>query len=768
MERQMNAQDRPELDALVAAVARQLAGPFRGKPVQPDLEQLPLPWDPQHQLPDVLWPRRHLALAGLELTQSIQYNGAVGVSYGDDNSIPLVALKPLVVRAYPYVQPGVAEPDTLTGARVTGELVLSVGDRIVYRTGPTRADGARLGARNELSRELWDNELTVPVGGPGALAFHLAHVNSSLNFFVPAWYCRTGHFYLSVRLWRAGSDGALSAPQDRATTGRYIDFMDVRPPRVAVARVNWTDSSGNVTSPADAIMLSTMRTAERMLPFPYFETTILGTSTNSSAAFASAATGGGCNTAWTGLLADLAVTRIFTALFQLGDIVFAFVPSAAVPAAAGSYNTGCGRAEGVGAAFAGSDTRFAYDFIFAHEMGHVFTCNHVAVPGDSSDDPNYPNYGGSKTSIGEVGIDPGTTPPTLFGPSDTSDVMSYKSKQWISPYTYLKILNARENHQSAPADPRRVRSLLILAVRVHRRVSDENRIEIRKAYRIEAAGMVSRPSDGAISPLSVDLLDAHRRIIATHHCLYTRAQATCGCCGGGVAVPLDREPFYDLHEAIEWPSEEVAAISLHDGREPLATFEVGEPPQVDMSGPERRDQFLALRVHARHPRAQPSIVVLFSGDDRETWQPVAFDPPDGEVLVESERLPGGERCFFRAIATAEFRSASADSSQFELQRSRRRLYLRLPDPQCPIAPGAVPLGAMIDCRGLGVVRSDEIRWHSDLDGDLGLGYELVAQLQDGRHLITVTAPDGRGGSLAERGIIIVGGRPAGVVGQAQF
>jgi hypothetical protein len=80
----------------------------------------------------------------------------------------------------------------------------------------------------------------------------------------------------------------------------------------------------------------------------------------------------------------------------------------------------------------------------------------------------------------------------------------------------------------------------------------------------------------------------------------------------------------------------------------------------------------------------------------------------------------------------------------------------------------VPLGAMIDCRGLVVVRSDEIRWHSDLDGDLGLGYELVAQLQDGRHLITVTAPDGRGGSLAERGIIIVGGRPAGVVGQAQF
>ena len=343
----MNGPEGPELDAIVAAVARRLSGSFPNRPAQPDPERAPLLWDPRDQLPDILWPRRHLALAGLELTQSIQYNGAVGASYGDDNSIPLVALKPLVVRAYAYVQPGIAEPDTLTGARVTGELVLSVGDRVVYRTGPTRAAGARLGARNELSRELWDDELTAAFGGPGEVALRLVHVNSSLNFIVPAWYCRTGRFYLYVRLWRAGTDGVFSAPQDHLSSGQYIDFIEVRPPRVAVMRVNWTDSSGNVTSPTDALMLSTMRTAQRMLPFPYFEATILGSSTNSSAAFAPAATGGGCNTAWTNLLSDLAVTRIFTALFQIGDIVFAFVPSAAIPAAAGTYNTDCGRAEGV-------------------------------------------------------------------------------------------------------------------------------------------------------------------------------------------------------------------------------------------------------------------------------------------------------------------------------------------------------------------------------------------------------------------------------------
>jgi hypothetical protein len=74
---------------------------------------------------------------------------------------------------------------------------------------------------------------------------------------------------------------------------------------------------------------------------------------------------------------------------------------------------------------------------------------------------------------------------------------------------------------------------------------------------------------------------------------------------------------------------------------------------------------------------------------------------------------------------------------------------------------------MIDSRFLGAVAPDEIRWRSDLDGDLGVGYEVSAQLREGRHVITVTAPDGRGGSLEERGIIIVGGRPAGIAGQTQ-
>ena len=68
------------------------------------------------------------------------------------------------------------------------------------------------------------------------------------------------------------------------------------------------------------------------------------------------------------------------------------------------------------------------------------------------------------------------------------------------------------------------------------------------------------------------------------------------------------------------------------------------------------------------------------------------------------------------------------------------------------------LRTFVDSRGHGAPAPQEIRWTSSLDGELGFGRELIAQLSEGRHEIAATAPDGIGGSLAERGIIIVSGK----------
>lgn len=749
-----NPNDIHGLDALADAIAARLSGriPF-GPTGDPD-PRLPPGWESRPQIDDPLRDLRvgaSVGIAGLEFTQSIQYNGSAGPSYGRDNAVPLVAYKTMVARVYPFVRRGMLAADTLTGQRVTGELTLSIGNRAIYKTGPTRVDGARLGSTSNLDRGLWDRDYTFSGGGPSQAMEAPIVVNCPLNFVVPAYYCKPGRIHATVRLWPI-ADGSMSVRS--ASTTEYLQFIDVPAPKVALVRVNWVDSAGNVNRPTDRAMLDTLGLAGRMLPFPYFESMILGTEITSSLPYAMVSpTAGGCNTAWLSLVTELNVTRIFTALFQLGDIVFGMVPQAAIPPGGGQINSGCGA--GAGGGFVG------YDSTFAHEIGHLYLRPHVAVPGDMSNDPDYPNYGGSARSIGEVGIDTGTSPPTLFDPSGSDDIMSYGNNQWISPYTYQKLLDARGMHQFAPVDPRRLRSLLVLDFRVYRAVRGTSHVEIRKAARIEAAGMVpSRPA-GASSPVSLDLLDGNGRILATHHCTWASPHGGghCGCGCGGVTVPLDREPWLDFQEVVEWPAEGVASIDFHRGDDPFHTLVVGEPPLVSIEEPERREAHLLARVNTSHPRERVSVVVLFSADDGVTWQPVAFDPPNGEVAIEVDRLPGGERCLFRAIGTAELQSATADTQLFDLPQRPRRLYLDVPADHCMIAPGLVALAAMVDTRGLGAIMPPDIRWTSSLDGELGSGYALTPDLREGQHELIATAPDGLGGMLAERAIIIVGGRP---------
>ncbi|HMF63381.1 MAG TPA: hypothetical protein VK608_04770 [Edaphobacter sp.] len=633
-------------------------------------------------------------------------------------------------------------------------MTLSIGDRVVYTTGPTRSSGARIGSVAKIDRTLWDREFTLLGGGGGhglgELIGERIEVNCPLNFVVPAYFCKLGRIYATVRLWPVAS-GSMSAI--RAIRTEYLQFIDVQAPKVCLVRVNWTDSAGNINSPTDQQMLSTLSLAERMLPFPYFETTILGTEISSSAAFAPPATNGGCNPAWTNLTTTLNVTRIFTALFQLGDIVYGMVPTAAIPAGSTQINAGCGR--GAGGGFVN------YQSTFAHELGHLYGRFHVAVPGDSSDDLNYPNYGGSSTSIGEVGIDTGTSPPTLFDPAANGDIMSYASSQWISPYTYQSILDARGMHQSQAINPNRLRFILILTFRMYRVLAGSDRIELKTVAHVKTAGVPPAHPAHAVSPVSIDLLDGNKRVLSTHHCMYVAPHGggNCGCnCTDG-RVPLDREPWLDFAEAIEWPDDDVSEIAFHQGGKPFHTVEVGKAPEVEIDGPEQQENTLIVRIRTSHPREKNvSVVVLFSSDDGLTWQPIAFDPPEGSVEIEKSRLSGGERCLFRAIGTAELQSTTADTDRFSLSQTARRLYLDVPSGECAIPVGPVALSVLIDTRGLGPVRPQEVRWLSSLDGDLGTGYSIAPFLNEGRHELTVTAPDGLGGTLTTRGIIIVGGR----------
>jgi hypothetical protein len=125
--------------------------------------------------------------------------------------------------------------------------------------------------------------------------------------------------------------------------------------------------------------------------------------------------------------------------------------------------------------------------------------------------------------------------------------------------------------------------------------------------------------------------------------------------------------------------------------------------------------------------------------------------------VDPLRLRGGPCCRFRAVVTIGLQAGQRDSEPFDLAALPRGLHLRLRPQDC--APHTVQLSASIDSRGLSGVAAQDVAWASERDGNLGRRYQLSATLSEGQHVITATIPDGLGGRLAERGIIIVGGRP---------
>jgi hypothetical protein len=305
-----------------------------------------------------------------------------------------------------------------------------------------------------------------------------------------------------------------------------------------------------------------------------------------------------------------------------------------------------------------------------------------------------------------------------------------------------------------------VRGLLIVAFRVNRLARGGKSVEMMAVHRVEAAGSVARRSQRAPSPVSIDFIDANERVVASHHCFASYRHAG-GCCCGATA-PSGREPWLDFVESIDWPADQaITRLQFNDGSErPIAEVPVAsEAPNVELEGPKRVEAGLELVIRAwPDDGTARSALLLFSNDDGETWTPALLDPPLGVAFsVDPLRLRGGARCRFRAVVTIGLLAGQRDSEPFELAAVPRGLHLRLDAQHCE--PQSVRMSASIDTRGLGAVEAQDVVWASDRDGELGRGHQLWSRLTEGRHVITATIPDGLGGTLAERGIIIVGGRP---------
>jgi PKD repeat protein len=87
--------------------------------------------------------------------------------------------------------------------------------------------------------------------------------------------------------------------------------------------------------------------------------------------------------------------------------------------------------------------------ILAHELGHNFDQLHAPCGDPVNIDPDYP-YPNADIGVYGVNVDQ----PALRPPSEWKDLMSYCGPEWISDYTYTRILNYRERSQGSSSAKR--------------------------------------------------------------------------------------------------------------------------------------------------------------------------------------------------------------------------------------------------------------------------------------------------------------------------
>jgi hypothetical protein len=665
-----------------------------------------------------------LTIAGVELTQATQYfdiNGQ-GSGFDQDNSVPLVSQRPLIVRVYPNRKSsGGSFPPIERPVRVTGRLRYE-------RISPSTKSFPSLAPMN--GSVVGRSVFTIDRGEP----------EHTLNFRIPPTDCQ-GVLRLTVEIFE---DGPVVAPLVSAGNGSVITSTEVSAPsdsltvlarfervpafRVRTVLIHYTGSDLNIEAPSGLEFAKDFQYVLSTFPIGRVE---FGDCVEAEfdGDLTQPIQGSGCGQGWTELLDMLEDFRdggdpddIYVALLPKG------VPTNGV--------LGCGGRGGLAATYVGLPTTLA------QEIGHALRRMHAPCGGAPNPDPNYPTYGSySSGSIGEFGFD--TSKSVTFDPATSEDFMSYCAPRWISPYTYIGIRNELQDRFGARAAAREEgraepQEFLFLKFRMNR----DGTVRLRPSFVRTGLPPVT-PGDA--TSVTCELVGSGDEVLAFQRChLSDPYQDPHG-------------PHLDFNEALRWSEDAQKLVFRRDG-EVVETIDVEQAaPTLEVAPPGITARTANVEWRAHHPDRELDYVMEFSNDDGRTWRTVGRCRGERRCEVDQRRLPGGDRCRFRVLASSGVRTAVAESETFALSVKPRRAHILTPEPGTEVFAGTpvVLLGGGFS-PDHGLSDPDDVVWTSNIDGVVGRGHEVVASdLTAGPHIITVSVPDGAGAVAVSETTILV-------------
>ncbi len=661
-------------------------------------------------------PNPALKIAGVEATQAIKYfafNGQ-GSGYAADNTVPLVAEKPLTLRV--YVDRQGSAPERLSGT-------------VIYNSAST-------GAAAQLT------PLNGPITGMAAGAIDRGNPDHTLNFLVPAADCK-GSVSFTITVADANDPNNHSEPL--ATT---LNFDAVPAVRVQAVLFRWTGSEPAIPAPTREDLESTLGWVARAYPIPAFNYTVIHQKEFNFSLGGSGS--GGCGAGWDDLMNMLRQIRNESGT----DDVFVGIIPKDVPR--NDDVIGCGGG-GVAISFVDlSDT-------FAQEIGHAFDRRHA--PCGVAGDPNYPTYNNyPSASIGEFGFDYGSSPPEIHNPAETYDFMSYCGPNWISPYTYIGLKSAIAEavaaaHARRPEISDFDRQYLHLGFRVSR--VRAGKPQVRLLYGRHFTHRRSLRMRQVPSPITCEFRNSKDEVLARHRCSPANPHHQMG-----------RDSLHmDFHEVAVWMAETAKIVFFMEDEE-LASYPVGiSAPQVgsvtvDDSKP---DEVTVRWTGSSGTSAEPSgpvgeekkdsvepdidqtrYLLRYTADEGRTWTLIVTDYAKNQYTITSPSnlMVPGKKGKFQVIASRKFRSSEPTESRVVSRPAQAGKAVIV----SPARGSTFKQGQAVLLKGYGafgagawLLNSADFVWASNRDGILGTGRELVTRnLSVGRHRIMLSVPDGAG------------------------
>jgi hypothetical protein len=384
--------------------------------------------------------------------------------------------------------------------------------------------------------------------------------------------------------------------------------------------------------------------------------------------------------------------------------------------------------------------------LMAHELGHAMGSMHTF------DDPNYPHYGSLPSgTIGELGFDvlkplavePGSTPPGIVPQRTHLDIMNYGAPRWISPYTYLNLFQA----VGAPKghDPCRITlpPVKVFYPEVYKvfichyvvGLPDESVIGKICGPKIKVQFPPLLKREGIKYPIRARLLDAQEATIFEDIFEITPL----------VEDLVDPASISDAHIAPQRYQFAISVPDLDGAKRLIVTYEDQVIEDIELSAApvafDARaylldDAIPTVRVEwsLSPEEADVPVFIRASSDNGLSW--TALNTPIGATQLDFDpaSLPPGDGCMVEVLAGTQLRTTSWRSDYISVPTGRDELLVLRPWGETTVAYGEDIILSAVTTYGSGY---EEIIWSSDRDGDLGKGGYQLVRLSPGKHLLSI-------------------------------